>query len=177
MAGHVSSISRRRVLGAAAALPILASIPAPVAGLAPPAERRLWNRRLARYRRLAAEAEEVATTGWFRAANARHERDAAVIAARFGSWDLARESREGAALCDAIWRRMGEAEDAYWERCTAPMQRAAAAVALTPVPDLDALRTKVAVMREQALDELELMSRQPLTVLLEDLRQLMVTAP
>ena len=55
----------------------------------------LWNRRLARYRRLAAVAEEAATTGWFAAAYARHDRERAEIAARFGSAEAAAESEEG----------------------------------------------------------------------------------
>ena len=52
MAGPVPGIGRRRVLGAAAALPFLAlagQLPAIVAGPSP-SSRRLWDRRLARYR-------------------------------------------------------------------------------------------------------------------------------
>lgn len=172
MAGRASSISRRRVLGAAVALPILASIPAPAATLAAPPDRRLWNRRLARYRRLAAQAEEVATTGWFAAANARHASEVEALKARFGSWDEARTSPEGAALCDAMWRRMDEAEDAYWNRCTEPMQKAAVALARTPAPDLGAFRTKLAIVRERALEDLDPMAGRLLETVLDDLEKM-----
>ncbi len=84
----------------------------------------------------------------------------------------ARNRPEGKPLCAAIWRRLDAAEDAYWKRCTAPMQKAAAALALTPAPDLEALRAKIAVMREQALEELDRMPRCPLEVLEEDVARL-----
>jgi len=171
MAGREPSISRRRVLGAAAAFPIVASIPAFALPAALPG-RTSFDRRLARYRRLAARAEEAATTGWFRAANDRHGREEAEIKARFGGWKEARGCPEGKPLCDAVWRRLDDAEDAYWERCTAPMQKAAVTVALTPAPDLDALRAKIAVMREQELEELDRMPRHPLEVLEEDVARL-----
>lgn len=166
MAGRVSSISRRRVLGAAAALPILASLPAAAATLAAPPDRRLWNRRLT------ARAEEVATTGWFAAANARHASEVEALKARFGSWDEARTSPEGAALCDAMWRRMDQAEDAYWNRCTEPMQKAAVALARTPAPDLGAFRTKLAIVRERALEDLDPMAGRLLGTVLDDLEKL-----
>jgi hypothetical protein len=172
MADRVSSISRRRVLGAAAAFPILASLAVPVAGLAAPPDRRLWNRRLARYLRLAAMAEEVATTGWFASANARHASVADAIKARFGSWEEARRCPEGSALCDPAWDRIEEAEGAYWDRCTAPMQKAAVALALTAAPDLDGIRTKIGIILAHQLDELDSMCRHPLDVILEDIERL-----
>lgn len=91
---------------------------------------------------------------------------------RIFGWEKAKGSPEGAALCDAIWQRLDEAEDAYWERCTVPMQKAAVALALTPAPDLDALRAKIAVMREQELETLDRMPRHPLEVLEEDVERL-----
>jgi hypothetical protein len=170
MAGREPSISRRRVLGAAAVLPVSALIPAPaLAGLQSHA---LWERRLAHYYRAVARAEEAATTGWFRAANDRHYRDVAEIEARFGDWKAAQRSPEGAALCKAIWRRMDGAEDAYWKRCSGPLQRAAVALALTPAPDLEALRVKITVMRAQEQEPPDWLERHPFEVLAEDLGRL-----
>ncbi len=73
---------------------------------------------------------------------------------------------------DAIWHRLDGAEDAYWHRCTGPLQRAAVALALTPPPNVHALRTKIAVMREQQLEELGPRVRHPLEVLEEDVERL-----
>ena len=150
MAGREPSISRRRVLGAAAALPLMSSggaiaSAAPSPSPSPSRSRRLWDRRLARYRRLAAETARAAEVGWFREANDRFDRE--------------KEAAEGApdaeALRAAAWRRMDAAEDSYWHRCTAPMQEAAAALARTAAPDLEALRDKIGVIRAVRLHELE----------------------
>jgi hypothetical protein len=130
MAGREPSIPRRRVLGAAAALPIAALIPAPL--LPAPAHRGLFDRRLARYRRTVGHARAAAETGWFRAANDRHVHDIAAITARFGARDEADSSPEGTALYDAAWARLNEAEDAYWHRCTVPVHKAAVALVMTP---------------------------------------------
>ena len=170
MAGPVPSISRRRVLGAAAALPVLAmggQLRETVPECAATCARRLWDRRLARYRRLAAAAAEAAETGWFREANERYEREAAETAAPFGG-----ESDQARRLRRAAFERVSAAEDAYWERCTEPMQRAAVALALTPAPDLAAVREKIGVMRAVRLHELGGMPRAYLEVLEEDLGRL-----
>ena len=55
----------------------------------------------------------------------------------------------------AAFRRIDKAEDAYWRRCTNPMQRAAAALVLAPAPDLIALGLKLAVIRTHQLHELD----------------------
>ncbi|HEY0014232.1 MAG TPA: hypothetical protein VGB79_15420 [Allosphingosinicella sp.] len=138
----------------------------------PSPARRLWACRLARHRRLAAAAEEAAETGWFRAANELYAREAAALAARFGSWEAARASAEGGAEAEAAWRRMDEAEEAYWARCTDPMQDAAVSVALTPAPGIAAVREKIGVMRAAGLPELGRMKRDCFEVLMEDLGRL-----
>jgi hypothetical protein len=171
MAGREPSITRRRVLGAAAAVPIAACIPAPALLAAVP-DRRLWDRRLACYRRLSARAERAATSGWFREANDRYYRDFAAAEARFGRRKEARHSPEGTKLWDAIWGRMVDAENLYWEQCSAPMIEAAVALILTPVPDADALIAKLRVMRERELETFEDMQRHPLEVLEEDVGRL-----
>lgn len=63
---------------------------------------------------------------------------------------------------------MSRAEDLYWRRCTDPMQQSAATLALTPAPDLEALRTKLAVIRIHELQELDCMTRNCFEVLEED---------
>ena len=175
MAGREPSITRRRVLGAAAAVPIAALVPtrqslesAPI----PSPARSRWDRRLARYRWLAARAERVATSGWFRDANDRHYRDVAAAETRFGSRKEAASSPEGTKLWDAIWGRLVDAEDLYWEQCSAPMIKAAIALVLTPTPDADALIAKLRVMRERELDTFEGIKRHPLEVLEEDVGRL-----
>ncbi len=180
MAGHEPSTTRRHVLGAAAALPIVALIPAPAASViarsattkqsSPAAE--IWNRHLARYHRLAVRAKQAAESGWFRAANDRHARDIEILLARFGSWEDARLSPEGAALCVALWQRLDEAEETYWERCILPIENLAVVLALTPAPDVDALIAKLQVIREQKLEESDRMPRRLLDVLEEDLARL-----
>jgi hypothetical protein len=169
MAGDTPSISRRRILGAAAALPFAAlaaetSRAIPATGAAPDAA--LWNTRLAVYRRLFARARAAAETGWFRAANDLYYRQCDEIAARFGGDAAAARSAEARALRKAGFRRVSRAEDLYWRRCTAPMQEAAAA------PDLAAVRAKIAVLRAHDLDEHEVLPRPALELVDEDLRRL-----
>ncbi len=174
MAGPVPSISRRRILGAAASLPVLgmwgqlhATVPDSTS------ERRAWERKLARYRRLAAEAEEAAATGWFAAASARYHRERAAIAARFGSWEAAGACAEGRRARAEAFGPDEAAEQLYWERCTAPMQQAAVALALAPAPDLAAVRAKIAAMRAHELESLGSMPRHPLELIDEDLGRIM----
>jgi hypothetical protein len=171
MAGRVPSITRRRVLGAAAAVPIAACIPTPALLAAVP-DRRLWDRRLACYRRLVARAERAATSSWFRDANDQYYRDVADAEARFGSRKDAERSPEGAKLWDTIWGRMVDAENLYWEQCSAPMIEAAIALIITPVPDAAALTAKLRVMRERELETFEDLQRHPLEVLEEDVGRL-----
>jgi hypothetical protein len=164
MAGNAPSISRRRVLGAAAVLPAFALSPPvraePVEAL-PSSARRLWTARLTRYRRLAAEAQAIAETGWLRTANAHYESEAEALAADHPPDADTRQS--------AAWDRLAEAEDRYWESCTAPLQNAAVALALTPAADLTAVREKIAVIRALRLQELE---QDCLEVLEEDVARL-----
>jgi hypothetical protein len=79
-------------------------------------------------------ANEAAETGWFRAANDRHNREMAAIAAL---GDAAPKAARRTAF-----RRIDKAEKAYWTRCTRPVQQSAVVVALTPVPDLPSLLAK-----------------------------------
>jgi hypothetical protein len=114
---------------------------------------------------LAAAAKEAAETGWFRAANDRHNREMAAIAAL------------GAAAPKAArrtaFRRIDKAEKAYWSRCTRPMQQSAVLVALTPPPDLHSLLAKLGVLQDQELDELEIGGRPVLEVLAADVERLL----
>lgn len=172
MAGREPSISRRRILGAAAALP-LAALPAPGAeAVRASADRGLWETRLARYRVLAERTRAAAETGWFRAANDRYYAKCAAIAARFGGEEAAAASEEAGALRRAAFRRVDRAEDLYWRRCTAPTQEAAIALAFTRAPDIAAVRTKIAVLRAHDLDEPDAMRRNALEVVDRDLASL-----
>ena len=96
MAAEPHSSTRRRVLGAAAALPVLAlaGLPVPVTSsvIARSATtrqssetREKWTRRLARYQRLHARWKFEAAQGAFRAANDLYYREQAELSARFGS--------------------------------------------------------------------------------------------
>ena len=154
MAGSEPSISRRRVLGAAAAIPFLPLTPVraePFEAL-PVADRETWDRRLARYRSLAARAKKAEETGWFRAANERFYSEMA---------DPGTDRK-------AAFARMTRAENLYWHRCTAPMQEAAGVLILTQPPDLEAIRTKLAIIRALQLYEPGSMARDCLDVLEED---------
>jgi hypothetical protein len=112
-----------------------------------------WTARLARYRALAARTKTAAETGWFRAANDRFNRESTTP----GSDGFARISR---------------AEDLYWRRCTAPLAAAAEALVLTPAPDGEALRAKLAVIRVHQLHEEGSMERDCIEVLEEDVGRL-----
>jgi hypothetical protein len=188
MAEKPLTTTRRTLLGAAAFLPIAAlATPTPVrpersqdevdrrstAPLSPSDRAALaWNRRLARYRRLAERTREAGETGFFRTANDRYNRERAEVEARYGSWEAAAATREGRKLRRAIFARVAAAEEAFYDRCTRPMQRAAALLALTGAPDLPALLNKLLVMQEQQLDELEILGRSVVEVLEGDVREL-----
>jgi hypothetical protein len=115
-----------------------------------------WTARLARYRRLSARAKAAAETGWFRAANDRFNRES-TLPGTDGPTAFARISR---------------AEDLYWRRCTEPLQEAAEVLVLTPAPDLEALREKLAVIRTHQLHEEGSMERDCVAVLEEDVGRL-----
>jgi hypothetical protein len=154
--------TRRRVLGAAAALPALA-LPSHVIARSEATRQSsatadwiIWNARLTRYRYIAARAKEAAETGWFRTANDRYYR----------------ESAEPDADREAAFTRLDRAESLYWHRYTAPLHEAAVALVLTPAPHVQALRTKIAIMRAHQLDEPGSMERECLEVLEEDVGRL-----
>ncbi|HEX9947773.1 MAG TPA: hypothetical protein VGA98_09550 [Allosphingosinicella sp.] len=69
--------------------------------------REIWNARLARYHRLAAQAKKAEETGWFRAANERFYSEMA---------DPGTDRK-------AAFARMTRAENLYWNRCTARCRR------------------------------------------------------
>ena len=180
MAAHEHSSTRRRVLGAAVALPIvaLACLPAPaviasrvVARQSSPCQAR-WNRRLARYRRLQARWKAEAETGAFRAANGEYNRARAALIARFGTWEKARRSRTGKPLCTAAFARVSRAEDAYYDRFAAPLSRAAIQLVQTPAPDLPALLAKIEIILEHQLDSDDDMRLAPIEVLRNDVMRL-----
>ena len=182
MAAEPHSSTRRRVLGAAAAIPVLvlAGLPAPAVIATPdpirgkqsiPAQV-LWNRRLARYQRLHAHWKFEAEQGAFRAANDRYMRERTELSARFGSWEKARRSRTGKPLCAAAFARVSAAEDAYYDRCTAPMHRALARLIRTPAPDLPALLAKLEIIREHEPDFFDDAPFHSFAMLREDVRLL-----
>jgi hypothetical protein len=184
MAERAPSTSRRALLGAAAVLPI-AALPIPVRAEPveadpfsfdrPDAARDAptrWTRRLARYRRLAERAKEVAETGFLRKANQRYERDRAIITARFGRWEDAIETPEGRTLSEAAFDCINEAEELYYARHTAPLLRAATVLAVAPAPDLPALLAKIRVMQAHQLQEDGALPRPALDLLAEDLERL-----
>jgi hypothetical protein len=164
MAAEKHSSTRRRVLGAAVALPVLAlagGLPAP-AVIASDAvarqssgDRQRWNRRFARYRRLHTRWKAEAETGAYRAANDRYEQEKEAIEERFGSWPDALKSKVARPLMKAAFERVNAAENVYYERHTAPMYRAMTQLVQTPVPDLPALRTKLEIIREHEPDLFE----------------------
>ncbi len=172
MAGREPSISRRRILGAAAALP-LAALPGEPLGPESGPDASPWTARLNAYRRLAARARAAAETGWFRGANDLYYRLCAEIADRFGGEEAAAGSKEANRLYDQAFERLDCAEDLYWRRCTEPLEKAAIGLALTPAPDIPALRTKLAVLRAHVLDEHDRLPRPALELVDEDLRRMM----
>ncbi|HEX8307820.1 MAG TPA: hypothetical protein VF645_05310 [Allosphingosinicella sp.] len=164
MAGHEPSISRRRVLGAAAAIPLLplSSVRAePVEAPASLPDRDLWDRNLARYHRLSTRAKGAEETGWFRAANER--------------WY--RECGDPGTNRKAAFARMTRAENLFWHRCTAPMQEAAVLLVFTTTPDLCALRQKLAAIRAHQLHREGSMECYLIDLLEEDVSALRAEAP
>jgi hypothetical protein len=195
MAAEPFTTTRRTLLGAAAALPIaalptsvIARTPDPIRGPRQSSRAQdIWNRRLATYRRLAARTKEAAETGFYRQALDRYDREVAAIERRFrgrtarlpsahpeqASSEV--EMRVEGRLIRAAFERVDAVEGAFYDRCTAPMQRAAVRLANTPTPNLEALLAKIRVMHEQEVDELGSMARPVLEVLAEDV-ELLISA-
>jgi hypothetical protein len=151
--------TRRRILRAAASIPLLPLTPVraePIEAPASPLDRKLWDRNLARYHRLAARAKKAEETGWFRAANERFYREMA---------DPGTDRK-------AAFARMTRAENLFWLRCTAPMQEAAVALVLTPPPDLEALRHKLTAIGAHQLYHARTMVRDCIEVVEEDVTRL-----
>jgi hypothetical protein len=186
MAAQPISTTRRALLGAAAALPLAAlagptaapiiATPRPIRGKQSGLDGDTWTRRLAHYRRLHACAKAEAETGEFRAANDRYNRIYEELTARFGSWPKACRSKIGKPLCAAAYARVAAAEDAYYRQHTKPVQKAARRLARTPAPNLDALRAKIEVMREQEFESSDGGASDPLEVVWQDVRRLMAAA-
>jgi hypothetical protein len=179
MAAQPLTTTRRALLGAAAVLPIAAlaspsviAAPDPIRGKQPSRSTEIWTRRLARYRRLYARAKAEEETGAFRAANDRHDEAFAEITARYGSWPKALRSKTGKPLCAAASVRIAAAESAYCREYTEPLEKVALALMRTPAPDLDALRAKIEVMRDQEVDCFDGTPSDPLEVIWEDVRRL-----
>jgi hypothetical protein len=195
MAAEPFTTTRRTLLGAAVSLPAVAlceggSLPVIARSAATRQSSEAhdtWNRRLAAYRRLAARTKEAAETGFYRQALDRYDREVAAIEQRFGG-RTARlrsahpeqassevEMRVEGRLIRAAFERVDAVEGAFYDRCTAPMQRAAVRLANTPTPNLEALLAKIRVMHEQEVDELGSMARPVLEVLAEDV-ELLISA-
>ncbi|HEX2763478.1 MAG TPA: hypothetical protein VHM92_06485 [Allosphingosinicella sp.] len=191
MAEKPLTTTRRTLLGAAASLPIAALAHSAViaseakqsssdSGAALDCRASLattWTRRLARYRRLADRMKAETETGFLWKANRRYDRDRAVIKARFGSWEAALGTPEGRELGRAAFDRVARAEEAYYDRCTAPAMRAAVLVCQTPVPDLPALLSKIEVMQAHELQEEGSMPTPALELLVEDVERLVRERP
>lgn len=179
MAAQPLSTTRRALLGAAVALPIAAlagppviATPDPIRGKQSSPVAEIWTRRLAHYRRLHARAKAEAETGAFRAANDRHDEAFAEITARYGNWRKALRSKTGKPLCAAAYARIAAAESAYCRQYTVPLEKAALALMRTPAPDLQALRAKIEVMRDQEVDCFDGTPSDPLEVVWRDVQRL-----
>lgn len=187
MAAQEHSSTRRSVLGAAVALPVLAlaGFPAPaviatpdlIGGKQSSPARALWHRRLTRYRRIHARWKTEAESGAFRAANDAYKRARAGIIARFGTWEKALRSRTGKPLCKAAFTRIDAAEDAYYDTCTAPMHRAPVSLIRTPAPGLRALLAKIEIIQEHELEMFDDMPVHPLEALRMDMTRLAGAGP
>jgi hypothetical protein len=161
MADRALRTSRRALLGAAAAIPFLPLQTAgttPVEGPShpPTAEEGEWNRRLTRYRHLAARAKAAAETGWFRAANDRYY------------WEAADPGTDSIAA----FARLDRAENLYWQRYTEPTEEASIRLVLTKAPHFTAIAIKLALIQSHHLTELEGMERNCWAVLAEDVQRL-----
>ena len=116
-------------------------------------------RRLTRYRRRCGAADEAAGSGGSGRRNARYARETDGLAGGCG--------RQRRRRCNARPGADGGGGGAYWERCTAPMQPGGRRARLTTAPDLAALGSKIAAMREQQLPDLTRMRRGLLRLLEE----------
>jgi hypothetical protein len=121
---------------------------------------------------LAERAREAAETGFLAEANARYAREREILADPFGDCGTAADSTEAPGFPEAAFARVSHAEEIFYNRCTAPMLRAAILVALTPAPHVPALIQKVRIMQGHHLQEVDAMPRPILEILCDDIRRL-----
>lgn len=147
MASDVSSPSRRGMLGILAAAPLAGAVAAP-AFANPQPNRVKWERRLARYRLLAAlEVSHRKFGGYFETTD-KTARERLLINDEYGSWNAAGVDPQGLQRVDAVFQAEEAISDLHCKRFAAPADRAATLLVLTPAPDIDAVELKIKVIQD-----------------------------
>lgn len=159
--------TRRALLGAIAATPIVAAVATSPATATTHTPDPRWNRRVARYRRARALMEADYAFGDNAKANEAFNtaRAEAVRAVGEGRLD------EHPGFPEA-WEAMSRADEERFRRYIRPADLAAMLVVLTPAPNLEAALLKVEIIKEHELDNYSPMPRDPFGIVLEDMRRL-----
>ena len=159
--------SRRAILGGIALAGAVAAAPsAATASLS--ADRQVWNRRVAEWRKLNALMNAERKWGACSRSNEDLKRLEYEMVAKHGTWQAAFASEEDGARCAAFNKESDALCAAEVANYVDPADRAAIALALTPAPDLDAMLLKIAVIEEHELDNMTWMTRDVMDVLRED---------
>ena len=91
---------------------------------------------------------------------------------RFGALPRAKEDVGEAKVIEAGWEALSEAEAAWYSDYVHPADLAALELVLTPAPDLDAVLLKATIAKDHELDNMTSMPREPMDVILDDVRRL-----
>ena len=94
---------------------------------------------------------------------------------RFGTVPRAKEDASEAKAIEAGWEALSEAETAWYSDYVHPADLAAIGLVLTPAPDLEAVLLKAKIAKDHELDNTTSMPREPMDVILDDVRRLDLT--
>ncbi|MEG3144195.1 hypothetical protein U1839_05970 [Sphingomonas sp. RT2P30] len=135
-------------------------------------ERAKWDRRLKCYTILKALADADDKFGLLAeacevGAAARYQMEA-----DHGTWARAVAHPVAGKQCEAICEAEYAASDAHYRDYIIPADKAAILLALTPAPDVEAAVFKIAMIKEESLDNHAWLKRHPMEIVREDMARL-----
>lgn len=129
-----------------------------------------WDRLHHAYRLAVALYDANDAFGYTKAINNEHDRLRYDLDQKYGNWRKAPAVDQAAVR--ASLQRCNDASERSLDLYVNPADRAAIALMLTPAPDVDAVHIKIAIAAKHELDNTTGMPREPMDIIIEDVRRL-----